>query len=445
LRQAQERAEPKHDPFNETKASRRDAEWFAEQVRRFVPTGRVHLRGLYYRCLAAGDDKLPDGRPFVGTHETAELVESAGKHARHLRLVGFHRIIDERAAPPEFFDTEGTFADPADPGPVERSFSIEGGETAVTLPSIDQMLPRLDASEVPRPRQPFRLCMVGEKVSLGPVLRPVAQWAHSELLLLTGEISETQAHGIIRRASDDGRPLRVLYYSDFDPSGWQMPVSLARKFQAHIAGEFPDVEMRLIRVAMTCEQVEEFDLPDSPIKPGDKRAPAWRKKWGREQVEIDALAALRPELLDRIARDALLPYFDPTLDKRFNEALALPDEVDKWFAELPARKALILSLEAARAPAQKAIDTLNKAAAEGIADLHRVVAKAEDKPELEPIDIKVEIKASEPANTVFDSSDDFITATRKLQAIKALAAEDDDDKPRPRRQAKRAPRRGVGP
>jgi hypothetical protein len=89
--------------------------------------------------------------------------------------------------------------------------------------------------------------------------------------------------------------------------------------------------------------------------------------------------------------------------------------VDKWFAELPARKALILSLEPARAPAQKAIDTLNKAAADGIADLHRVVAKAEDRPELEPIDIKVEIKASEPANTVFDSSDDFITATRKLQ------------------------------
>jgi hypothetical protein len=119
--------------------------------------------------------------------------------------------------------------------------------------------------------------------------------------------------------------------------------------------------------------------------------------------------------------------------------------VDKWFAELPARKALILSLEPARAPAQKAIDTLNKAAADGIADLHRVVAKAEDRPELEPIDIKVEIKASEPANTVFDSSDDFITATRKLQAIKALAAEDDDGKPRPRRQAKRAPRRGVDP
>jgi hypothetical protein len=200
------------------------------------------------------------------------------------------------------------------------------------------MLPRLDATKVSRPRQPFRLCMIGEKVSLGPVLRPIARWAHSELLLLTGEISEAHAYGIIARAAKDGRPLRVLYYSDFDPSGWQMPVSLSRKFQAHIVREFPDVDVRLIRVAMTFEQVEEFGLPDSPIKPGDKRAPKSREKWGREQVENDALAALRPELLNRIARDALLPYFDPTLDKRYAEALALPGEVNEWFTGLPAYK-----------------------------------------------------------------------------------------------------------
>ena len=87
---------------------------------------------------------------------------------------------------------------------------------------------------VPTPRQPFRLCMIGEKVSLGPVLRPLARWAHAELLLLTGEISETHAYGIISRAGEDDRPLRVLYFADFDPCGWQMTVSLSRKFQAHI-------------------------------------------------------------------------------------------------------------------------------------------------------------------------------------------------------------------
>ena len=60
------------------------------------------------------------------------------------------------------------------------------------------MLPTIDATEVPKPRQPFRLCMVGEKViarSLCSARSPNGR--SSELLLLTGEISETQAYGII--------------------------------------------------------------------------------------------------------------------------------------------------------------------------------------------------------------------------------------------------------
>jgi hypothetical protein len=418
---------PKYDPFNETRASRRDAEWFAEQIKRFVPWGTVHIRGTYYRILSAGDVKLPDGRRFEGTHETAELVESAAKHARHLRLVGFNRIVDERAAPPEFYDTEGDFADPADPHPVERRLIVKGSETAVTLPSVGAMLPTISATEVPRPRQPFRLCMIGEKVSLGPVLRPLAKWAHSELLLLTGEISETQAYGIIARAAEDGRPLRILYFADFDPSGWQMTVSLSRKFQAHIVAEFPDVDVRVIRVALTFEQVVEFGLPDSPIKTGDKRSKKWREKWGCEQVEIDALAALRPELLDRIARDALAPYFDPTLEERYAAALSLTTEVQGWFEGLPARKALVQSLEAAHAPAKQAIEALNKAAAKGLADLRKAVDEAENKPYLEPVEVKAEITTPEPTESVFDSADDFVTATRKLQAIKALAPDDDND------------------
>ena len=35
-----------------------------------------------------------------------------------------------------------------------------------------------------------------------------------------------------RSAARDGRPMVVFYFSDCDPSGWQMPVSLYRKLQA---------------------------------------------------------------------------------------------------------------------------------------------------------------------------------------------------------------------
>src|SRR5690606_9089169 len=39
-------------------------------------------------------------------------------------------------------------------------------------------------------------------------------------------------------------------------------------------------------------------------------------RWGIEQTEIDAMATLRPELLRRIAVDAVGPYFDSTLTAR---------------------------------------------------------------------------------------------------------------------------------
>jgi hypothetical protein len=63
-------------------------------------------------------------------------------------------------------------------------------------------------------------------------------------------------------------------------------------------------------------QVGEHDLPSSPLKETEKRANDWFKAWGTEQTEIDALATLRPELLDQIARDAIEPFFDSDLKQR---------------------------------------------------------------------------------------------------------------------------------
>jgi hypothetical protein len=414
---------PRYDPFNETRTSRRDAEWFAAQVTRFVPAGRIHLRGLYYRCLSAGDVRLPDGSRFVGTAQVAELVAGAGKYARHLGLVPFERIVDERAAPPEFYDTAGSHAD--GPAP-ERQLLVDGAETGISLPDLTIFLPTIGVTPALAPRQPFRISMIGEKVSLGEVLRPIAREVQAELLLATGEVSESAVYGIAERAAADGRPLRVLYFSDFDPAGWQMPVSVARKLQAHQCREFPDLDVRLIRVALTHPQVLEFGLPDSPIKPGEKRAQAWRNRWGCEQVEIDALAALRPDLLDRIARAAVAPYFDPTLESRFKEAAELPADAAAWFCELPEYEAAIAAIRSAYGPASKAVAALKATADAAIEALRQAVEKAEDRPALPPVEVRPEIAADEPEDAVLDSGD-FIVATRRLQAIKALAPDADDD------------------
>ena len=153
------------------------------------------------------------------------------------------------------------------------------------------------------------------------MLEPIAQQIKGELLLPTGEMSDTMIAEMAARAAADPRPAVALYFSDFDPSGHQMSISLSRKLQALRTLRHPDrLASRVHGVALTLAQVHELNLPSTPLKATEKRADKWRARMGHEQTEIDALAALRPEELRRIALDALKPFFDFDLDARCRAA-----------------------------------------------------------------------------------------------------------------------------
>jgi hypothetical protein len=187
------------------------------------------------------------------------------------------------------------------------------------LISADLAMPQLQCS-VPRPQQPYRIVFIGEKVSLKPVLRPIAERVHGELILPTGELSDTLLYGMVKRAAADDRPTVVLYFSDFDPSGYHMPVEVARKVQAHHELRFPDLDIAMYPVALNFEQVRDLDLPSTPLKASERRGDKWRAHWDHEQTEIDALAALRPDELREIAERAIEPFYDPTLQRRIEHA-----------------------------------------------------------------------------------------------------------------------------
>ena len=152
------------------------------------------------------------------------------------------------------------------------------------------------------------------------MFQPLASAYDTELILPTGESTDTLVFEMAQRAAEDGRPAVVLYFSDFDPSGHQMAVSVSRKLQALKALRFPDLDIRVERVALTIEQVREYGLPASPLKKTEKRADRWRQRWGHEQTEIDALAVLRPEILRDIAVDAISRFYDSGLAKRVENA-----------------------------------------------------------------------------------------------------------------------------
>jgi len=101
-----------------------------------------------------------------------------------------------------------------------------------------------------------------------------------------------------------------------------MAISIAHKLRALKEGFYPTLRFRLYAPALTVEQVREHDLPSTPLKETERRASRWQEAYGIEQTEIDALASLDPETLEEIARQAIEPYFDDTLEDRVSEAEA---------------------------------------------------------------------------------------------------------------------------
>ena len=78
-------------------------------------------------------------------------------------------------------------------------------------------------------RQMFKIVFFGEKSSLADVLAPVEQRYGADVFLPSGEPSDSMLYHLAASTAADGRPLVAVYFSDADPSGWQMPISVARK------------------------------------------------------------------------------------------------------------------------------------------------------------------------------------------------------------------------
>ncbi len=297
-----------NDPFRlDTPRNHRDGSWLAVTARELgLGDRQIHLRGLHYMVI--GRPK-PDGTPYTNTDADWEWISTvAGKAARWLSYIPFDQIVDQRNGAPEV----QPFTRPEPKPVVYAGISID-------VPDADEIDPWVDVEGFTGV-QPYRLGLIGEKSSLNDVLGPIAHGYGADLYLPTGEMSDTLIYTIARTGAEDGRPLRIFYFADADPAGWQMPISVARKLQAFRAALFTDLDFEIHQVALVPMQVRAYGLPSTPLKEPERRADSWRAAMGVEQTEIDALASLQPELLRRIAQEALDPLFDHTLDDQVRQA-----------------------------------------------------------------------------------------------------------------------------
>jgi hypothetical protein len=95
------------------------------------------------------------------------------------------------------------------------------------------------------------------------------------------------------------RQVTIFYIGDYDPAGVLIDRDVERKLRRHLS---PDVDMRFVRLAITPEQIERYNLPTKPRKAGDRRA-----MHVKHTVEAEAMPAnlMREMLRDSV--ESLLP------------------------------------------------------------------------------------------------------------------------------------------
>lgn len=303
---------PQNDPFyTGTEGERAKASWFAELWGRFGYRSGVHLRRVHYQLVS--QDPLvekPNGGLYENTERDWGYLTLASKCARYLGLVEPEAFVDRRN--PDAIVNAGYWPDPTPGYRVEKAWF---GEQDIALPAF----PTLEAEGYRGNLQPYHLEIWVEKTTMNDVLEPLCRRYGVNLVTGAGEMSITAAIDLVERAREAERPCRIFYVSDFDPAGYGMPVSVARKLEFFVRDRDLDLDIALEPIALTRQQVVEFGLPRQPIKDSELRKGAFEDVHGEGAVELDALEALHPGALARIAETAILDYYDPGVEERAGE------------------------------------------------------------------------------------------------------------------------------
>jgi len=147
--------------------------------------------------------------------------------------------------------------------------------------------------------QPVQLLVGVEKDALSGMFKDWLREYGIPLLVLKGYASQTFKDEVARYVHADERETVLLFAGDFDPSG----LDLHKDFVNGV-GLIDHVE----RIAVTQEQIDEFELPEHAGKKTDPRAKGFVEKYDKlVQVELDALP---PEELQRIVLDAVRVEWD---------------------------------------------------------------------------------------------------------------------------------------
>lgn len=319
------------DPFwMGTDSHHAKAEWFADLWRQAV-AGRsektIHSRGVHYFIVSLDEEVAPPGNcswdVYKNEGKCFDYLNDASVNARVLDYVPLDGITDEK-------NTEKTVTRYGDHDTGTQSFgpSLRSGVRVPNVPTVDDrasvkfgdegyveyavenwsgVTPSFD-----RPtQQPFHVEVWSEKTLPEEIKHVLREESVNAVVEGEGHLSYTVANDFAQRANAAGKPAVVLYLADYDPSGDDMPAAMAGKLEWLKQEEELDHRVILDRLAITEQQIEEFDLPLN----FDKR--------DKGEVELNALEA-NLDNFKQIVREGTDPLTDDSLNER-NE-----DAIEEW-------------------------------------------------------------------------------------------------------------------
>lgn len=156
--------------------------------------------------------------------------------------------------------------------------------------------------------QPNRVEVWIEKEALIGVIEGVCTELDVPYFACRGYVSQSEqyraglrARSFYNRASQD---TVILHFGDHDPSGIDMTrdnYDRLRTFAGYRG------KPRVVRVALNMDQVHEYRPPPNPAKVTDSRFEGYRREFGDESWELDAL---EPSVIDALIREHVDAYRD---------------------------------------------------------------------------------------------------------------------------------------
>jgi hypothetical protein len=144
-----------------------------------------------------------------------------------------------------------------------------------------------------------------EKDAMQGVIAPVVLEEFGlDLYVSKGQSSASYLYEAAESIKEDGRPTVVYILSDFDPAGFRIAEKIESGLREHVPEE---QELATRRIAISYEQVIEYNLVTREVKKTDKDATEFLARFGDVSCELEAMP---PNTLRALLREHLETHMD---------------------------------------------------------------------------------------------------------------------------------------